>query len=56
MRKDGALEDLVRTVKKNKSYYLLEDSAERVYYILCEEIQVVSIHVLDDRVDEIKDW
>lgn len=37
-------------------YYLLKHSAERVYYVLCEEIQVVSIHILDDWVDEIEDW
>lgn len=43
-----------RVYKNNKDIYLLKHPAECVYYVLREEIQIVAIHILDNRVDEIE--
>lgn len=37
-----------------KNIYLLKYSTKCIYYILCKEIQIVSVHILDNRIDEIE--
>lgn len=39
-----------------KNIYLLKHSTKRIYYILRKEIQIVPVHILDNRVDEIEYW
>lgn len=39
-----------------KDIYLLKHSTECVHYVLCEEIQIVSVDILDNRIDEIEYW
>lgn len=50
MKNRPYISDFIRTI----DIYLLEHPTECVYYVLREEIQIVSIHILDNRVDEIE--